>query len=80
MGFPKLCLAGLTLLSALVLCAGCGGGAQTKPVTTTPTPAATDPTLGQGLRDLESAYEKGAISQQEYELRQMHLLGRGAED
>ncbi len=84
MGFLRLCFVGLMLLSLVSLVVSCGGGAETKAVTTPatsmpPTPIATSPTLGERLEELEEAYNKGAITQQEYEAAQQKLIEQGAE-
>lgn len=49
--------------------AGCGGGADVTSHTTTTT-------VGQELIDLESAYKKGVITQEEYEDAKEKILER----
>jgi len=63
------------LLCGAVLLAGCisiSSGERTVQETT----AATTPTLGQQLLDLKADYDRGAISQQEYNQRRDRLLGK----
>jgi hypothetical protein len=58
-----------------VLLAGCisiSSGERTVKEETT----ATTPTLGQQLLDLKADYDRGAISQQEYNQRRDRLLGK----
>ena len=65
----------IILLSGAVLLAGCisiSSGERTVQETT----AATTPTLGQQLLDLKADYDRGAISQQEYNQRRDRLLGK----
>jgi hypothetical protein len=61
------------LLCCAVLLSGCisiSSGERTVKETT-----ATTPTLGQQLLDLKADYDRGAISQQEYNQRRNRLLG-----
>jgi hypothetical protein len=61
------------LLYGAVFLAGCisiSSGERTVQETT-----ATTPTLGQQLLDLKADYDRGAISQQEYNQRRNRLLG-----
>jgi hypothetical protein len=63
------------LLCGAVLLAGCisiSSGERTVKEETT----ATTPTLGQQLLDLKADYDRGAISQQEYNQRRDRLLGK----
>jgi hypothetical protein len=76
MSFSRVCALGLILLFGLSLAACCGGG-TTKVVETPVT--TTTPTLGKQLEDLEAAYKKGAISQQEYETAKKNLIEKGAQ-
>jgi hypothetical protein len=66
----------MVLVFGLSLAACCGGGTETKVVTT---PVTTSPTLGKELEDLEAAYKKGAISQTEYETAKKNLIEQGAQ-
>jgi hypothetical protein len=61
-------LCGAVLLSA---CISISSGERTVKETT-----ATTPTLGQQLLDLKADYDRGAISQQEYNQRRDRLLGK----
>ena len=61
------------LLCAAVLLSGCisiSSGERTVQEAT-----ATTPTMGQQLLDLKADYDRGAISQQEYNQRRNRLLG-----
>jgi hypothetical protein len=63
----------ILLLCGAVLLIGCisiSSGERTVKETT-----ATTPTLGQQLLDLKADYDRGAISQQEYNQRRNRLLG-----
>jgi PBP1b-binding outer membrane lipoprotein LpoB len=63
------------LLCGAVLLSGCisiSSGERTVQETT----PATTPTLGQQLLDLKADYDRGAISQQEYNQRRDRLLGK----
>jgi len=65
----------IILLCGAVLLSGCisiSSGERTVQETT----AATTPTLGQQLLDLKADYDRGAISQQEYNQRRDRLLGK----
>ena len=61
MSFRRIWTVALTIALAAGLCA-CGGGTSVKSEQST---YAT--TLGQELKDLEDAYKKGIITQQQYE-------------
>lgn len=50
--------------------AACGGGGRTPP------PGTAGATTGQELIDLDNAYRKGAISQDEYEEQREKILDR----
>jgi PBP1b-binding outer membrane lipoprotein LpoB len=63
---------GVSLLWGALFLAGCIA-VSTGEKTTTGTPATT--TLGQQLQDLKSEYDRGLISQQEYNQRRERLLG-----
>jgi Short C-terminal domain len=62
-------LCGVVLLSG---CISISSGERTVQETT----PATTPTLGQQLLDLKADYDRGAISQQEYNQRRDRLLGK----
>lgn len=51
--------------------AACGGGSSR-----TPPPGTAGATTGQELIDLDNAYRKGAISQDEYEEQRQKILDR----
>jgi uncharacterized membrane protein len=59
------------LIVALTAMSGCGGGSgkQTTTVTTT--------TVGQQLTDLKTAFDAGAISEEEYEKQREAILKKG---
>ena len=61
-------ITGLLLLGALL--AGCGGGGAK--VTST----ATTTTMGQELQDLDAAYQKGLITEKEYDKAKSDILKR----
>ena len=61
-----ICLAAL-LASAVPMLSGCGGGGATFH-------AASDKTLGQELQDLKASYDKGIISEKEYESIKKQLI------
>lgn len=61
MSFKRIWMVVLTVAFAAGLCA-CGGGTSVKSEQST-----YSTTLGQELKDLEDAYKKGIISQQQYE-------------
>ena len=79
MSVSKICAWGLLLLMGLSIAACCGGGHETK-VITTPVNTTTNPTLGKQLEDLDAAYKKGAISKEEYETAKKNLIDQGAQD
>ena len=64
----------LRLISAALLAAtvltGCGGGGADVKQTTTTT------TMGQELMDLNATYEKGIITQEEYEKAKEEIMDR----
>ena len=68
---PKKRLAIIALSACFVLgLSGCGGGgAKVEAVTTTTT-------MGQELQDLEAAYQKGIISEQEYNSGKKRIMDR----
>lgn len=58
---------------------GCCGGGKEKVVekeTVVVPKGSTTPTLGQQLEDLKNAYQKGAITKEEYEAGKRRLLGQ----
>ncbi|MFH1035076.1 MAG: hypothetical protein V1806_11265 [Pseudomonadota bacterium] len=61
---------GLWLLAGLLGVAGCGGGGAQTHVESKST------TLGRELMDLQEAYKKGALSDQEYQAQRDKLLNR----
>ncbi len=68
MRIARVSVVGLVLFTILVggLAVGCGGGgAQVQQ---------SNATLGQELQDLQAAYEKGAITEREYEKAKKELL------
>ena len=65
------CLAAL-LAGSLPLLTGCGGGGTTHHTTT-------NKTLGEELQDLQQSYEKGIISQKEYEKTKKKLIEKYTE-
>ena len=62
------CLAAL-LAGAVPILSGCGGGGATFH-------AASDKTLGQELQDLKASYDKGILTQKEYEDTKKRLIKR----
>ena len=60
------CLAAL-LASISPMLSGCGGGGATYQ-------AAGDKTLGQELQDLKASYDKGILTQKEYESTKKQLI------
>ncbi len=78
MTLARVCTLGLLIVFGISLAACCGGG-DTKVVTPPPTTinsTTTSPTLGKQLEDLEAAYKKGAISEQEYETAKKNLINQ----
>lgn len=66
-GLRILAMAGLIAFGTALT--GCGGGGETKKTTA-------GPTVGKELTDLKSAYEKGAITKEEYEKAREKVLER----
>jgi hypothetical protein len=65
------CLAAI-LAGSLAILSGCGGGGATYKVTG-------DKTLGQELQDLQQSYEKGIITQKQYEDSKKDLIKKYTE-
>jgi len=64
----------LMVLLALSSCGGCLGGGSGGKANVQSTTKTT--TLGQELKDLDAAYKKGIISDEEYEAKRKELLER----
>ena len=60
------------LAGGLALSSGCGGGGATYQ-------AASNQTLGKELQDLQQSYEKGIITQKEYENTKKRLIKKYTE-
>ena len=83
-GIGAALLVGAAVLGTAGCCCGGGGhgarhGWQSSPRVAPATAAAPTgaPTLGRELEDLKAAYQRGAISQEEYELARRRLIGQG---
>jgi hypothetical protein len=75
----KLALISLLVLFMATLLAGCCGGGSKKtqappPSTTVVTPPATPSSVGDELLKLKEAYDKGAMTQEEYEKAKEKIL------
>lgn len=63
----KLIFLGSIVAGGLAILSGCGGGGATYQ-------AASNKTLGQELQDLQQSYDKGIITQKEYEAAKKKLI------
>ena len=63
-------LLGVTMIAAMLLMAGCGGGGARS------TQSVSSTTKGQELLDLKRAQDQGIISQREYESQREKILDK----
>ncbi len=71
MGFAKVFIVVMMVVVGLYLVGCCGGGSKETVVVP---PSQSTTTLGKELQDLDEAYKKGAITQDEYEKAKKKLL------
>jgi uncharacterized membrane protein len=74
MRFLKFVFMGLVITLAVSLAGCCGGGSSVKNETKT-----TTTTLGDELKDLKDAYDKGIISEKEYEQSKEKIIKQRTE-
>jgi ABC-type glycerol-3-phosphate transport system substrate-binding protein len=72
MNKTKFLMAALAVAAAATLTTGCGGGGAKVQASTTTTTT----TMGQELMDLDAAYQKGIINEEQYNASKKQILKR----
>ncbi len=76
MRFAKLCVILMAVVFALNIAACCGGGTT---VQEKQTQVISQPTVGDQLQDLDTAYKNGAITKQEYDKLKQDIMNKAAQ-
>jgi Short C-terminal domain len=74
MRFAKLCVVLMAVVFALNIAACCGSDKTVEKQTQ----VISQPTVGDQLQDLDTAYKNGAITKQEYDKLKQDIINKGA--